>query len=472
MDGRRWLLIGGGLALLVALFATQFEVSLPSRPAGSIEDLRALRDRDDLNVVFVLIDTLRADRLSAYGYERPTSPTLDEVASSGILFDKVEAQSSWTKTSMASLWTGLFPHRTGVVRFQHGLPDKAALAAEVFQQGGFLTAGLFRNGWVDPNFGFGQGFDLYLNPTPRRDPQGFQRPPPGVRRLPGTDQDLTFAAIEFLKRNGSERFMLYIHYMDVHQYSYDQEAAALRFGPSISDSYDAAIHWTDRNFYALLESMDDLGLLEKTIVVVASDHGEAFREHGREGHAQDIYVENTHTPLIFMLPFRLSEPVVVEPVVRNVDIWPTLLDMVGLPPLPETDGVSLVPLMEAAARGEAIETPKSIAYIDQTWGLLEKDPNPVVSLRGDGKRLLFRPQTPEVMEVYDVASDPGEQRNLLSAKPEWLDDFRSEIESRLEQPIPWGESDEVEVDDMKRGQLRALGYVIPPGPAKPAEEQE
>jgi arylsulfatase A-like enzyme len=472
MDGRRWLLIGGGLALLVALFATQFEVSLPSRPAGSIEDLRALRDRDDLNVVFVLIDTLRADRLSAYGYERPTSPTLDEVASSGILFDKVEAQSSWTKASMASLWTGLFPHRTGVVRFQHGLPDKAALAAEVFQQGGFLTAGLFRNGWVDPNFGFGQGFDLYLNPTPRRDPQGFQRPPPGVRRLPGTDQDLTFAAIEFLKRNGSERFMLYIHYMDVHQYSYDQEAAALWFGPSISDSYDAAIHWTDRNFYAVLESMDDLGLLEKTIVVVASDHGEAFREHGREGHAQDIYVENTHTPLIFMLPFRLSEPVVVEPVVRNVDIWPTLLDMVGLPPLPETDGVSLVPLMEAAARGEAIETPKSIAYIDQTWGLLEKDPNPVISLRGDGKRLLFRPQTPEVMEVYDVASDPGEQRNLLSAKPEWLDDFRSEIESRLEQPIPWGESDEVEVDDMKRGQLRALGYVIPPGPAKPAEEQE
>jgi arylsulfatase A-like enzyme len=475
MDGRRWLLIGGGLALLVALFVTQFEVSLPSRPTGSVEELRAIRDRDDVNVVFVLIDTLRADRLSAYGYERPTSPTLDEVASSGVLFEKVEAQSSWTKASMASLWTGLFPHRTGVVRFQHGLPDKAAVAAEVFQQGGFLTAGLFRNGWVDPNFGFGQGFDLYLNPTPRRDPQGFRRPPPGVRRLPGTDQDLTYAAIEFLKRNGSERFMLYVHYMDVHQYSYDQEAAALRFGPSISDSYDAAIHWTDRNFYALIEAMDDLDLLEKTIVVVASDHGEAFREHGREGHAQDIYVETTHTPLIFMLPFRLSEPLVVEPVVRNVDIWPTLLDLVGLPPLPETDGVSLVPLMEAAGRGEVIETPKSIAYVDQTWGLIEKDPNPVISLRGDGKRLLFRPQIPEAMEVYDVVSDPGEKRNLLTAKPEWLDDFRAEIEGRLEQPIPWGEVEDVEVDDMKRGQLRALGYVIPPGPAveaKPDEEQE
>jgi arylsulfatase A-like enzyme len=221
--------------------------------------------------------------------------------------------------------------------------------------------------------------------------------------------------------------------------------------------------------------MDELDLLEKSIVVVASDHGEAFREHGREGHAFDVYVEATRVPLVFMLPSRLSEPLVVDAVVRNVDIWPTLLDLVGLPPLPETDGVSLLPLMEATGRGETLETEKSIAYIDQTWGLLERDPNPLVALRGDGKRLLFRPATPEAMEVYDVANDPGEQRNLLNAKPDWVEPFRAEIESRLEQPIPWGETIEVEVDDMKRGQLRALGYVIPPGPAaetKPAEEQE
>ncbi len=469
MDGRRWIQIVGGIALLVALFVTQFEVSLPSRPTGSIEDLRALRDREDLNVVFVLIDTLRADRLSAYGYERPTSPTLEEIAQSGVRFSRVEAQSSWTKTSMASLWTGLFPHRTGVVRFQHGLPESASLPAELFQQAGYVTAGIFRNGWVDANFGFHQGFDLYLNPTPRQDPAGFRRPPPGLRRLPGTDEDLTFAGIEFVKRNRSERFLLYIHYMDVHQYAYDQTAAALRFGPSIEDSYDASINWVDRNVYALLEAMDELDLLEKSIVVVASDHGEAFREHGREGHARDIYTEAVSVPLIFMLPFRLSEPLVVEPVVRNVDIWPTLLDLAGLPPLPETDGVSLVPVMEAAARGEAIETPKSMAYIDQTWGLLEADPKPLVALRDDGKRLLFRPHAPDAVEIFDVASDPAEKRNLRANPPEWAEPFREEIESRLEQPVPWGAGTEVEVDTLKRGQLRALGYVIPPAPAKEPE---
>jgi arylsulfatase A-like enzyme len=470
MTGRRWIQIIGGIALLIALFVTQFEVRFPSRPTGSIEELRELRDRDDWNIVFVLIDTLRADRLSAYGYERPTSPTLAEIASSGVRFANVEAQSSWTKASMASLWTGLFPHRTGVVRFQHGLPDAASLPAEILQQGGFLTAGVFRNGWVDANFGFHQGFDLYLNPTPRKEPEGFRRPPPGAKRLPGTDEDLTFAAIEFLRRNQNERFMLYVHYMDVHQYAYDQAAAELRFGPSVSDSYDASIRWVDRNVYAVLEAMDELDLLEKSVVVIASDHGEAFKEHGREGHAQDIYVEATTVPLIFMLPFRLPEPLVVEPWVRNVDIWPTLLDLAGLPPLPETDGVSLLPLIEATARQEAVEMPKSIAFIDQTWGITDRDPTPLFALRGEGKRLFFRPHAPDAMEIYDVASDPGEQRNLLANPPEWADDYRAEIESVLEEPIPWGESVEVELDTLKKGQLRALGYVIPP--AAPSEEKE
>jgi arylsulfatase A-like enzyme len=461
MTRRSWILIGGGLVLLIAFFLTQFEWSIPTRPRGDVAELRTLRERGDLNVVFLLVDTLRADRLSAYGYARPTSPTLAEIAASGVRFARVEAQSSWTKASMASLWTGLFPHRTGVVRFQHGLPDAARMPAEIFQEAGYVTAGLYRNGWVDTNFGFSQGFDLYVDPTPRRDPQGFRRPAPGSRQLPGTDQDITLAAIEFVKRNRNQKFLLYAHYMDVHQYAYDDAAAALAFGPSLSDSYDASIHWVDSNIYALLAALDELDLLEKTLVVVASDHGEAFREHGGEGHARDIYVESTSVPLIFMLPFRLSDELVVEPIVRNVDVWPTILDLAGLPPLPETDGVSLLPLVEAAARKEIVETPKSLSFIDQTWGLLDREPSPLFALRGDGKRLLFRPMTPEAIEVYDLASDPGEKRNLQASPPEWVEPFKAQIQSEIEQPVPWGEATEVELDDLRRHQLRALGYVIP-----------
>jgi arylsulfatase A-like enzyme len=258
--------------------------------------------------------------------------------------------------------------------------------------------------------------------------------------------------------------------MDVHQYAYDDAAAALAFGPSLSDSYDASIHWVDSNIYALLAALDEFDLLKKTLVVVAADHGEAFREHGNEGHARDVYLESTSVPLIFMLPFRLPEELVVEPVVRNVDVWPTILDLAGLPPLPGTDGVSLVPLVEAAARKEIVETPKSLAFIDQTWGLLERDPSPLFALRDDGKRLLFRPTTPDALEVYDLASDPGEKRNLRAAPPEWVEPFKAELQSQIEQTVPWGEATEVKLDDLQRGQLRALGYVMPPAP--PPKEKD
>ena len=465
MSRRSWILIGGGLALLVALFVTQVEVSVPSRPSGSIDDLAALRERGDLNVVFILIDTLRADRLSAYGYPRPTTPTLADITASGVRFARVEAQSSWTKTSMASLWTGLFPHRTGVVRFSHGLPDAALLPAEIFREQGYFTAGIWRNGWIGPNFGFSQGFELYLQPTQRTDPAGFQRPTPGAQKLPGTDQDVTLAAMEFLKQNQSRKFMLYLHYMDVHQYAYDEEAASQGFGSSISDYYDASIRWVDTNLLALLVELDDLDLLKKTLVVVAADHGEAFREHGSEGHATNLYQEVVSVPLLFMLPFRLEDELVVEPLVRNVDIWPTILDLTGLPPLPQTDGVSLVPLMQATAKQEAMKTADSLAYIDQTWGLIEADPAPLISIRNDGQRLLYRPVTPEASEIYDLAKDPLEQRNLKGSPPEWAEAFEAELEVRLEQPIPWTPT-VVEVDDMERGQLRALGYLMPPGPPK------
>jgi arylsulfatase A-like enzyme len=466
MNRQRQILLVVSVALLLIGVVRFFQtnVHVPSRPT---RELGELRDQDELNVVFILVDTLRSDRLSAYGYERPTSPTLEDIAASGVRFAHVESQSSWTKCSMASLWTGLFPHRTGVVRFQHGLPDAARLPAELFKEAGYLTAGLFRNGWVGENFGFSQGFDLYLQPVPRREPEGFQRTALGTRRLPGTDEDLTLAAIEFVKQNRDRKFLLYAHYMDVHQYAYDDAAAALGFGASLSDSYDSSIHWVDSNLYALLHELDELDLLQKTLVVIAADHGEAFREHGREGHATNIYREVVEVPLIFMLPFRLSEPLVVEPLVRNVDIWPTILDIAGLPPLPQTDGASLVPLMEATATQQEVpKTPASIAYLDQTWGRLDTDPAPLIGIRDDGKRILYRERQPNFLEVFDHTKDPKEQRNLHQEPPEWVTPLKEELDRQLALPTPWGKATEVEVDDMQRGQLRALGYVIPPGPPK------
>ena len=156
-------LVAAGLARLVIGTSDR-----DPRPRGTFEDVLALRTRSDLSVLFVLVDTLLADRLGTYGYERGTSPNLDALAATGVRFAQQVSQSSWTKCSMASLWTGLYPARTRVLRSQDVLSPDAQLPAEIFQAAGFRTAAVWRNSWIAPNFGFSQGFDIYLRPRTQR----------------------------------------------------------------------------------------------------------------------------------------------------------------------------------------------------------------------------------------------------------------------------------------------------------------
>jgi arylsulfatase A-like enzyme len=155
--------------------------------------------------------------------------------------------------------------------------------------------------------------------------------------------------------------------------------------------------------------------------------------------------------------------VVVEPLVRNIDIWPTLLDLLGLPPLAESDGRSVVPLITAAARGEAgqVEPPPAFAFLDQTWGRRGEEPRPLASLRLGRKRILWRPGEPDSLRVFDHQSDPLEQRDLageLAAEERAA--LRPAKEAALAGSIPWGQTPEVEIDEMRLGQLRALGYAV------------
>ncbi|MGH0031861.1 MAG: sulfatase [Myxococcota bacterium] len=451
--------------LLVAALATQFEVRVPSRDTAPISELAKLRDRDDLSVVFILIDTLRADRLGIYGYERPTSRILDDAASHAIVFDNVQSQSTWTKTSMASLWTGTHPIRNGILRYDHVIPDSAVMPAEIFRDAGFRTGGVWRNGWVEPNFGFAQGFDVYVKPVPGAERMRLHRQNPTPSPLLGTDEDLTVSAIDFIDQHRGDRFLLYLHYMDVHQYVYDDTASI--FGTSYSDAYDQAIHWTDRLIGRLLDGMEQADVLKRSVIVIASDHGEAFREHGMEGHARDLYTEVTHVPLIIIPPFILEEGVRVPDVVSNVDVWPTILDIVGLPPLPEADGRSLVPLILSAG-GEDVDT-EGVArpvysQLRRGWGRPTTNAASLVSVAHDGKRLITEIDSEEhVTEFYDHTVDPGEQTDLLKEDGADASAHRKLVDEyvELEGTSPWGEEPtSVELDEMRLNHLRALGYVI------------
>jgi arylsulfatase A-like enzyme len=452
--------------VLIAGIVSQVELRVPSRPKASIDALAELRERDDVNVIFLLIDTLRADHLGVYGYERDTSPTIDELARYGIRFANVRAQSTWTKTSMASMWTATYPATTGVLRYNHGLSETPRMPAEIFREAGFRTSGIFRNGWVASNFGFGQGFDLYFRPVPSRTKERYEQARAGQYTLQGTDLDATEAAIEFLRSSVADRFFLYVHYMDAHQYLYEQNFA--EFGTAYKDAYDNAIKWTDFNVATLVAALDELGLFDNTVLVIGSDHGEAFLEHGREGHAQDLYAEVVDVPWIVSLPFRLEQPVVVDSRVRNVDIWPTVLDMLGLPAMEGADGRSLVPLIEATARGTAVDgAAPSDAYthLDQTWGRSHAEPKPLVGLDENGFRLIYSPLRADAAELYDTTADPGELHDVAAEHTERRDAMIAKAREYLARE-PWEPPSDVELNSMELDQLRALGYVLDDGKPK------
>lgn len=460
------------ILLVLAAVASQFDLRLPSRAGGSRADIRALAERDDLNVLFILVDTLRSDHLSTYGYERPTSPMLDTLAATGVRFDSVVAQSSWTKSSMASLWTGTYPVKNQITRFEHALPDAATMPAELFREAGYRTGGIYRNGWLDTNFGFGQGFELYVKPAPSRTPERFERRSPGTHRIQGTDLDATQSAQQFLRTHRDERWFLYVHYMDLHQYLFDNDSAL--FGTAYADAYDNAIHWTDRNVRILIAELEELGLMERTVVVIASDHGEAFYEHGREGHARDLYREVTETPFLITLPFALDEPLVIDERVRNIDIWPTVLDLVGLPPLPGAQGRSLVPWMA----GEVAWDPqRAFGSLDQSWGVEDLEPEPLVAVTDGSQRLIYYGDGKKPHELFDHARDPREQTDRAAQEPERVAELSAAAEAYLaDNGAPWGGAPKsVEISEMRKGVLRALGYVVETkeGPRRtPAAEAE
>jgi len=461
---RQWitprLLLGlVSVGLIVAGLSRMVEIRSPNRPEGTWEDFFEVRDRQNLNVVFVMIDTLRADRLSAYGYERPTSPIFDALADSGILFRDVMAQSTWTKTSMASLWTSTYPASNRITRYPHGLPESVHAPTEILKEAGYRTVGIWRNGWVAPNFGFDQGFDLYFRPPVSRTNRP-SRDNPSAFQLPGTDHDITQSAVQFLRTMDHEPFFLYLHYMDLHQYVYDDSAD---FGTTFSDIYDNSIRWTDANVGTVVATLQEEELMERTLLLISSDHGEAFHEHGIEGHARNLYRETTAVPLLIALPVRLAEGIQVKPPVENVDIWPTLLDLLELPPLPNAQGRSLVPLIEAAAQGaeEADGARPRYSQLDQTWGRRGEEPDPLVSMQKGRFRIFHKPGKPERDELYEVESDPYEQEDLAEERPELVEELRQDVHAYLESPAPrWGGPMEVQLDDFELGQLRALGYAI------------
>ena len=357
------------------------------------------------NVLFVLIDTLRASRLHTYGYERPTSPFIDLLASQGVRFARQLSQSSWTKCSMASLWTGFYPQRTGVTRF-----ERRPFAAGADCGGGLPRRRLPHRGHLAQRLGRGL---FRLRPGLRRlhPPQHAATCRPRSRRenptvtARGTDLDVVDTAGEFLRVYGRERWFLYLHLMDVHEYTYSPESA--QFGSTYGDVYDnAVLHVNQVLERAVRRALR--GWLPRTHAAdrrVRSRRG-VRRARQRRARAQRLPGDHRGAagPRV-AVPAR--EAGVVRQRTANVDLWPTVLDLLGLPPLENTDGRSRVPEILAAARGEPgpEDETTAIAHLDQTWGqrVETRSPNVAVSREGTSATSVRQLRTGDAREeLFDA----------------------------------------------------------------------
>jgi arylsulfatase A-like enzyme len=448
------------------------------------------------NVVLITVDTLRADHLSCYGYERPTSPFLDSLAAAGARCADASAPASWTKPSTGTILTGLYPSRHGAL--YHGsslhVPEGERTLAEAFAQRGYVTAGFVANPNVKAVFDFDRGFDEYFD-APVQDTltlaslrtSSFGRMLMALLRhkfnwnYENDISSMNREVLAWLRQNHSSRFFLYVHYIDPHD-PYDPPAAyreqfARGAGTALFnerkrkvgiDLYDGEIRYTDDGLKALVEALREHGAWENTLFVLTSDHGEEFFEHGVLGHGFSLYQEVVHVPLILHGP-GVPAGVVLEEPVAVLDMPATLLDLAGAGVERFGDGRSFAARLRGAA-----PAPSEALFLESEFGQTDADHREFVfsGLRMGPWKLVLTERNkffpPSVARfgreaLFHLGDDPGESRNLFHVAEheqrvaEWIELLRAHAQFLAETGFrdipPAALTPEIEAG------LRALGYI-------------
>jgi arylsulfatase A-like enzyme/Flp pilus assembly protein TadD len=412
------------------------------------------------NIILFLVDTLRADATTPYGHASKPTPELARWAERGVVFERVRAQSSWTKISMASLLTSLWPRSHGILEADDGLGPEALTLAEVFADAGYATAAVQTNGWLHQSFGFHQGFQHYLFPQGGRG-AGLERP----SMWPHADR-VVAEGIEILERHDPHRpIFLYMHFMDVHEYAAPPEFK--RYGTNAKGNYIAATRWVDDAVQRVRQEVERAGLLDNTILVFASDHGETFGEHDIYGHARNVLSPVVDVPLVIRLPFALETPLRISQQARNLDIAPTLLELAGIERPPSFEGASLVPLMTEEEPGPGRvsfarlgiplfpDASAQAAIHEGRWTYARNE----ASDPDDSSTWRSRAIDPGREQLFDHAIDPGENVDLAQIESQELERLRAALNAHLGSGEVGVRQRGIRIDPGIAEKLRALGYL-------------
>ena len=434
------------------------------------------------NILLIVVDTLRWDRVGVYGADRATSPAIDALAAKSIRFERAYATAPWTRPSIASMLTGLLPSAHGGWAADRALPDEAVTLPEILGDAGYSTAGVVSNFVIARRNGFAQGFASY-------DETGAW----GYDAI-STDHvtNGAIAALEAIlaEPDGEDRpFFLFVHYFDPH-YNYRphdevgfaaDRAGRLDGSQSMSglqqmegemtshelaylrDVYDEEIRHTDTGIGRLLDRLADTGRDEQTVVVFTSDHGEEFLDHGHLGHTSTLYEEVIRVPLLLRIPGTAAR-VVREPV-SLVSITPTLLELAGVdPPRGHSfQGDSLLPLL-GSSRDPSEDAPPafedfSFAEVDFASRLRKHKNASRKAIIGARYKLILDESTGRY-ELYDLKRDPLERDDLAARSPALLGALRPILKAHIQVAREKALSPEtMELDAAEIELLRGLGYV-------------
>lgn len=435
--GQKTLFISLGIIVVVAVAAIYLARSKKA-------DFSRFRGDRAFNVILITVDTLRADRLGCYGFRRIETPTIDFFASRGIRFENCMATTPLTLPSHTSILTGTLPLFHGV-RDNGGfiVPPELETLAEVFKGRGYTTAAFVGAYVLDSKWGLDQGFDYYFD---RFDLSKFEKISLGTVQRPATE--VMDEALRWLEENREKKFFAWIHLYDPHT-PYEPPSPFDAKYPN--HPYLGEIAFTDTQLDRLWKFLESHSLMEDLFLIFASDHGESLGEHQEATHGFFVYQEAIHVPLIFVLPFEEFHGRTVPWVVSLIDVMPTTLDMVGFPIPAEVQGKSLLPDFFHPSRNK-----KGYAYAETFYPRFHYGWSELKSLQDGRFKLILAPDP----ELYDLAEDPEERKNLALAERQLL----ANLEKRAEKFIASAsenayELDYRKIDEETREKLAALGYV-------------
>ncbi len=396
------------------------------------------------NVLLITLDTTRADRLGCYGHRAAQTPALDRLAASGVIFEQAFCPVPLTLPAHASLLTGTYPKVHGLRVNQAGsLGPSLQTMAESFKQRGFRTAAFVSAWMLDSTFGLDRGFDLYADDLTGETERAITVEQSGEKTCD--------SALEWLGQGAERPFFAWVHFFDPHS-PYEPPAP---WNERLADPYDGEIAFVDSQVERLLQWLENGGLLEKTLVVVAGDHGEAFGEHGEALHGYFIYNPTMRVPLIFSFQAALPAGKVVTTSVGLIDLYPTVMDLMGWEIPPGIDGRSLAPSLTG---GELQAEP---VYGESEYPRLAFGWAPLSSLTTEEWRYIEAPEA----ELYSRTSDPEELVNVVDEHSDMALRLRNQLLELQDSMVP-REMEAVALDPEAQRRLESLGYVGTSGTAE------